>query len=134
MAAEYTALAPQTVAVGGIVAYTETAVSPCGCCIAHRDGSGTVTLKRGRYLVTFGANVSVATAGSAASLAIAIDGEPISSSTMIATSAAANDLNNVSGSIFIDVPCNCCYKVSVENVGTLPTVVQNANLIIEKAG
>ena len=134
MAAEYTAIAAQAVAVGGVVVYTETAVHPCSCYIHHRDGSGTVTLKHGRYLVTFGANVSVGTAASAASLALAIDGEPITSSTMTATSVAANDLNNIAGSIFVDVPCNCCYRISVENVGTLATNVVNANLIVERVG
>lgn len=135
MAAEYTAVLPQTVAVGGLVTFTDTAVSPCSCYIHHRDGSGTVTLKgRGRYHVTFGANASVGTAASAVSMAIAIDGEPLGSATMIVVSVAANNLNNISAGVFIDVPCNCCYKVSVVNTGTLATTIQNANMIVEKVG
>lgn len=131
--AEYTAIAPQVVAVNSNVLFTETAVS--GGCVSHREGSGVFTLHGGkRYLVTFGANISGATAGTAVALAIAIAGEPLGSATMIATPSAADALNNVSASVYIRVPPCCCYNVSVENVGTTEVTVQNANLIVTKEG
>lgn len=130
--AEYTAVAAQAVAVGGNVLFTETAVYPCDCSIRHRADSGLVTLRRGRYLVSFGANISVGTAATAGSLALAIEGEPLGGATMVATSTAANDLNNVATSIVLDVPCGGSYNISVENVGTVAVNVVNANLLITK--
>lgn len=130
--AEYTAVAAQAVAVGENVLFTETAVHPCDCSIRHRTDSGIVSLKRGRYLVAFSTNISVATAATAAALALTIDGEPIGSAEMVATSTAANDLNNVAKSTVLDVPCGSTYNISVENVGTLATNVENANLTIVK--
>lgn len=71
------------------------------------------------------------TAGSI-SLTITLDGEPINSTTMIATPAAVNQYNNVASAIFIDVPKGCCEQVSVRNTSTQPISVQNANLIVER--
>ena len=65
-------------------------------------------------------------------LAIAINGEGVGSSSMISTPAAVEEYNNVSASIYIDVPIGCCSQVSVENIGTIPVNVQNANLIVER--
>jgi len=60
--------------------------------------------------VTFGANIAVPegeTVG-AISLAIAINGEPVLTSSMISTPAAVNEYNNVGASLYIDVPIGCC--------------------------
>lgn len=109
--------------------------------MVHRGGSGLVTLRgltncqcRARFRVSFGGNIALPTGGTAGpiSLAIAIDGEPIASTTMITTPAAAEEFNNVFGAIFIEVPKGCCEQVSVRNTSTVPIDVQNANLIIER--
>ena len=137
---EITANAAQTVAVGQVVIFTETAVSG-NCSMIHREGSGLVGLRgltngqcRARFLVEFGANVAVPTGETVGpvSLAIAINGEPVLTSQMISTPAAVEEFNNVGASLYVDVPIGCCNQISVENTGTIPVTVQNANLIIER--
>ena len=66
------------------------------------------------------------------SLAISINGEPVLTSQMISTPAAVEEYNNVSSSLYVDVPIGCCNQISVENTSTIPVNVQNANLIIER--
>ena len=137
--AEYTSNALQTVAVGQNVLLTETPV--CGSnCINHRNGSGIVTLRgitnqcRAMYKVSFGANISIPTGGTAGeiSIAIAINGEPLQSARAIATPAAVNEFSNVFTAVFIEVPKGCCVTVAVENTSTQAINVQNANLIVER--
>ena len=137
---EITANAAQTVAVNQAVLFTETAV-PGNYSMMHREGSGLVGLRglpngqlRARFLVEFGANIAVPTGETVGpvSLAIAINGEPIPTSSMISTPAAVEEYNNVSASIYIDVPIGCCSQVSIENISTIPVSVQNANLIVER--
>lgn len=137
---EITANAAQIVAVNQAVLFTETAV-PGNMSMIHREGSGLVGLRglpngqlRARFLVEFGANVAVPTGETVGpvTLAIAINGEPVVTSSMISTPAAVEQYNNVSASLYIDVPIGCCSQISVENAGTIPVSVQNANLIVER--
>jgi hypothetical protein len=82
----------------------------------HRDGSGLVTLKgltnqcRARFRVSFGGNIAIPTGGTVGpiSLAIAIDGEAVATTTMISTPAAVEEYNNVFSAIFLDIPRGCC--------------------------
>lgn len=137
---EITANAIQVVNINQPVLFTETAVAG-NCSMLHREGSGLVGLRgltngqcRARFLVTFGANIAVPegeTVG-AISLAIAINGEPVLTSSMISTPAAVNEYNNVGASLYIDVPIGCCSQISVENTSTIPVSVQNANLMVER--
>lgn len=136
---EITANALQAVATNQNVLFTEMAVRG-NCSIIHREGSGLVTLRgitdqcRARFRVSFGGNVAIPTGGTVApiSLAIAINGEAVGPTTMISTPAAAEEFNNVSASIFINVPAGCCYTVSVRNLSDDAIEVQNANLIVER--
>ena len=145
MAVELTAPAVQTVAFGGNVLFTDTAVGCNRGYVVHREGAGVVTLRgigcqRARYKVTFGGNIAIATGGTVApiSLAVAIAGEPLPSTTMNVTPAAVGDFFNVSRTTFIDVPCGCCVTIAVENVTltaagvAIPIDVQNANIVIER--
>lgn len=66
------------------------------------------------------------------SIAIAINGEPVQTSTMIVTPAAVNEYFNVYRSMFLDVPRGCCSQISVENLTEADILVQNANLTIER--
>ena len=136
---EIIAVATQTVAENQNVLFTDSVT--CGnCSITHRDGSGIVTLRgttnqcRARYKVTFGGNIAIPTGGTveAISLALAIDGEGLGSSTMIVTPAAVEEYFNVFGAMFIDVPKGCCLTVSIQNTSTQSILVQNANLITER--
>lgn len=141
--AEYTANAIQNVAIGQNVLFTDVPVPGCRQGIIHREGSGIVTLRGqvnncsgfARYKVSFGANIAIPEGGAAStplSLALAIDGEPIPTSSVIVTPAAAEQYWNVYASVFIDLPKGCCYTVAIENIGTTAVDVQNANLIIER--
>ena len=135
---EIIANAPQLVATNQNVIFTDTVIGGCNS-IIHRAGSGLVTLRgltrqcRARFKVYFNSNVALPSGAtvSPTSLAIAINGEPVTSTTMITTPAAVNEYHNVYASIFIDVPKGCCTQVSVENTSTVSINVQNANLIVE---
>lgn len=136
---EITANALQTVEANQNVLFTDTVV--CGSCsILHREGSGLVTLRgitnqcRARFKVTFGANIALPTDGTVGpiSLAIAINGEPVATTTMIETPAAVEEFSNVFSAIFLDVPSNCCSQISVRNITDQAIDVQNANLIVER--
>ena len=136
---ELTANALQTVEANQNVLFTDTVV--CGSCsILHRDGSGLVTLRgitnqcRARFKVTFGGNIALPAGGTveAISLAIAINGEPVASTTMIVTPAAVEEFSNVFTAIYLEVPTNCCSQISVRNISTQAIDVQNANLIVER--
>lgn len=136
---EIIAVAEQTVLANQNVLFTDTVT--CGnCSIAHRGGSGLVTLRgttnqcRARYKVSFGGNIAIPTGGTveAISVALAIDGEALGSSTMIVTPAAVEEYFNVFGAMFIDVPKDCCLTASIRNTSTQDILVQNANLIVER--
>jgi hypothetical protein len=136
---EITANALQTVLANQNVIFTDTAV--CGSnSIIHREGSGLTTLKgltnqcRARFRIFFSGNIAVTTGGTVGpiSLAIAIDGEAVNSTTMIVTPAAVENFFNVASAIYLDVPCSCCTQVSVKNTSETSIDVQNANLIIER--
>jgi hypothetical protein len=113
----------------------------CGnCSIMHRPGSGLVTLRgvtdqcRARFKVTFGGNIAIPTGGTVGpiSLAISLEGEPMASTTMIATPAAVENFWNVFSAIFVDVSRGCCVSVGVRNTSDQAINVQNANLIVER--
>ena len=136
---EITANAIQEVNENRNVLFTDTVV--CGSCsIVHREGSGLVSLKgltgqcRARYRVSFGANIAIPTGGTVGpiSLAIAIDGEPVATTTMIETPAAVEEYSNVFSTVFLDIPKGCCSQISVINVSDQAIEVQNANLIVER--
>ena len=136
---EITANAIQTVNSHANVLFSDTVVNG-NCSIIHRDGSGLVTLRgltnqcRARFRVSFGGNIAIPTGGTVGpiSLAIAINGEPVATTTMISTPAAVEEYNNVASAIFLDIPRGCCSQISVTNIGDDPIEIQNANLIIER--
>ena len=136
---EVTANLLQTVAVNQNVLFTDTVV-PGNCSIVHRDGSGLVTMRgitnqcRARFRVSFGGNIAIPTSGTIApiSLAIAINGESVATTTMTITPAAGGQFGNVFSAVFIDVPAGCCSQVSVENISTQAIEVKTANLIVER--
>ena len=139
---EITANALQNVAVGSNILFTETPIAG-SCSMIHREGSGLVTLRgitsqsRARFRVLFNANIAIpsgatVSAATASVAAIALDGEAVGSATMISTTSAAAEFNNISASLFIDVPSGCCQTLSVKNIGSQELSVENANLIIER--
>ena len=138
--AEFTSVALQTVAANGNVLLTETPVRSGSGAVVHREGSGVITLRgcanqcRALYKVTFGGNVAIPAGGTVGpiTLAIAIEGEPLASATMIETPAAAEAFSNVFAAVLIAVPGDCCVTIGVRNIGPDPVDVQNANVIVER--
>lgn len=137
--AEFTANAIQTVAENQNVIFTDTVV--CGSnCIMHRGDSGLITLKgatnqcRAKFKIFFNGNVAIPSTGAAnaISLSVALDGEPISSTSMISTPAAVELLNNISAGVIVEVARGCCATVSIKNTSTQAINVQNANIIVER--
>lgn len=138
---ELTANALQNVLTNQNILFTDVPVYSCNNSIVYREGSGLVTLRgltssqcRARFRVSFGGNIAIPTGGDvdAISIAIAINGEAVASTTATVTPAAVAEFNNVSTDVFIDVPAGCCSQVSVKNVSTQAIDVQNANLIVER--
>lgn len=119
--------------------------------IYHRPESGILTLRGvvnnscgcfARYQVTFNGNIAVPEDGTigAIAIALAIDGEPITTSRAIVTPAAVDEYFNVTSTAIITVPRGCCLNLSVENVSfgataaDTPTAinVQNADLVVSR--
>lgn len=137
---EIVAVAIQTVNPNQDVLFTNISVRECPS-ILWRAGSGIVTLRglpngqcRARFRVSFGANIAVPEGQTVEpiELTIAINGEGVPSARMISTPIDVDAYNNVSADIFIDVPIGCCVQLSIQNTGTIPTNVQNANMIVER--
>lgn len=140
--AVYSADAVQTVNPGEDIIFT-TDVDPCRKgFVRHRAGTGSFLLSgatpcccRGpEYTVDFGANIAVATGGTAEaiSVGIALDGSTVSASEMIVTPAAAEEYFNVSREVAVDIWAGCCEIVSVRNLSSQPILVQNATIDINK--
>lgn len=135
--AEFTNVLAQQVDVNDNVRFAETPVRGTKC-IIHREGSGIVTIKGmteqcfAKFRVKFTGNIAAVTAAGTISIAIAMNGEEIDASTMIARPAAAAQYFNVSSEIIVCVPKCCCYTLSVKNVSDQSINVQNANLIVER--
>lgn len=130
----------QTVNANGNVVFDNIRV-PGNCSIIYTEGSGQVKLRgltstqnRARFRIYFGGNIALPSNGTAApiSLALVVDGEPVNSTTMIVTPAAAAEYFNVSSSIYLDVPAGCCSTIGVRNINSVSIMVQNANLIVER--
>ena len=137
--AEYIANEPQIVEVNQNILFTDTTVSGNNS-IVHRPGSGLITLRgitnqcRARYKITFGGNIAILAAGDVEriGLAIAINSEPIASTTMLADPAATQKFSNVGRSLYLEVPRNCCSQISVKNISGQGLVIQNASIIVER--
>lgn len=141
MAAEYSAVALQTVDVDDNIIFNNGFRACRKGFISHRDDSGIFTLQGARngckaiYKVSFQANIAIATGGTVEpiSIALTINGEELGNATAIVTPVAIGDFWSVTVSTFIDVPCPCCVSVGVENTSATTAIdVQNANIIFDR--
>ena len=149
--AEYSNNNIQTVNPGETVVFTESPVPCTRGLVRHRDNTGSFLLSgyvpnnysgcrcnapsSALYLVDFGANIAIPTGGTvgAISLALAIDGNTVPTSTMTITPAAVDEYFNVSRAINVQVWKNCnCETVSIRNISDQPILVQNANIIFSR--
>lgn len=109
-------------------------------CVLHQNGSGIVILRGktnncfARYVVEFTGNVAIPTGGAITPIATAImvSGEERIGSRSIFTPTAVDEYGNVTSRAVVDVPCGCCFTVSVEYVNgtvddpaTVPTPLIN---------
>ena len=141
MAAEYSAVAVQTVAVDDNILFDNGSRACRKGFIQHRDDSGIFFLKgstngcRAVYRVTFNGNIAIATGGTVEpiSVALTINGEALGNATATVTPAAIGDFFNVSVTTFIEIPCGCCVTVSVENVSDTTAIdLTNGNIIFDR--
>ena len=141
MAAEYSAIPVQTIAVDENVIFANGSRACRKGFIQHRDDSGIFFLKgatngcRAVYRVTFNGNIAIATGGTVEpiSVALTINGEALGNALATVTPAAIGDFFNVSVTTFIEIPCGCCVTVSVENVSDTTAIdVTNANIIFDR--
>ena len=146
MAAEYSAIPVQSIAVDENVIFANGSRACHKGYIQHRDTSGIFFLKgatngcRAVYRVTFNGNIaaSAATDGGVVgqiSIALTINGEALGNATATVTVAALEtDVFNVSVATFIDIPCGCCVTVGVENVSDNGSSIDvtNANIIFDR--
>lgn len=142
MAVELTANAVQAVQAGQSALFTDTPVRCNRGYVVHREGAGLVTLRGicngcsslARYRVLFVGNISVPDGGTAGaiSVALALDGEALPTTTATVTPAAVGDAFNVATSAFVDVPRGCCASLTVRNISGQTIDVANANLMIER--
>jgi hypothetical protein len=110
----------QTVLPGQSITF-DTIVLNTGRAECHRPNSGVVNLtaKNAIYELIFNANIGSTTEAEQAQLAIAIDNSALLETTMISTTSAAGDLNNVSsGTLLKTCCCIGCESVTVINTGT----------------
>lgn len=98
---------------------------PCNRgCVYHQSGTGIFVLRGktnncfARYAVEFTGNIAVPEEGEVTPIATAIvvSGEERIGSRSIFTPAEADEYGNVTSRAVVDVPCGCCFTVSVEYV------------------
>lgn len=131
----------QTVATNQNVLFTETRVKSrrCACntgWLSHDKGSGLFEITNRGNLpmaveVGFNGNVTASATGAVA-LSIKQNGEPVAGTEMDYTVATANVYQNVGAATLIAIPAGSSVTISVGNVGTVDTLVKDANIIIKK--
>lgn len=138
--AEYLANAVQAVALNSPILFSASIPCTKGF-VYHEDETGIFTLRGivnnpsscfARYQVTFNGNIAAVTTADPITIALAIDGEPILTSSAIVTPAAVEDYFNVTSTAIISVPKGCCFNVSVENISDQAITVQNANMTVSR--
>lgn len=104
-----------------------------GCAECHRPNTSSVKLRaKGIYDIHFSANIAATTVGTA-QLSIQIGGDTLNESTMIATTATANSLNNVATAIPVKNCCDDFDRVTVTNTGSTAVLVgENPVLFISR--
>jgi len=105
-----------------------------GKCECFREGSGAVVLgqRNAIYDVDFSANIGATVAAGVAQLAIASNGSPLVETTMISTTAAVGDLNNVAKHTAIKTCCCGPESITIINTGETTVVVENPSLFIRR--
>lgn len=122
----------ETVALNSPIPFVDSI--PCNRgLIYHQSGTGIFTLRGktnncfARYEIEFTGNIAIPEEGEVTPIATAIvvSGEQRIGSRSIFTPADVDEYGNVTSRATVDVPCGCCFNVSVEYVSGIvddPTV------------
>lgn len=105
-----------------------------GKCECFREGSGSVILRQRNaiYGIAFSANIGATVAAGAAQLDIESNGSPLVETTMISTTAAVGDLNNVAKCTAINTCCCGPESITIVNTGETTVVVEDPSLFIKR--
>lgn len=125
--------AAQTITPGQSIIFDEVLLHT-GSAECHRRNTASVNMKsQGIYAVSFSGNIGGVAAG-ATQLSINAGGSPLPETTMISTTAAAGDLNNVSTETRVSNQCCCDYSnLAVTNTGTTDiTVGANSAFVVNR--
>ena len=130
---------PVAVAAGASVPFAGTRAqtrSGCRCnggWLTHNDGSAQFLISRpGIYMVSVGAQVTSATAGDVATLAITTNGEALAGTTMAETITAAGDVAQLATTALLTVPCGASITVALANTGDADITVNAASLVLTR--
>lgn len=130
---------PVAVAAGASVPFAGTRAqtrSGCRCnggWLTHNDGSAQFLISRpGIYMVSVGAQVTSATAGDVATLAITTNGEALAGTTMAETITAADDVAQLATTALLTVPCGASITVALANTGDADITVNAASLVLTR--
>lgn len=124
--------ASQVLAPGQSLTFN-TKVLHTGCAECFRDNSGTVTLRMSKaiYEINFSADIG-ATAAGTAQLSIYLNNSPMVETTMISTTNAAGDLNNVAKNTAVQTYCCGPENITVVNTGETSINVSDPSLFIKR--
>ena len=130
---------PAAIAAGAPVPFsgsrakTRTGCRCNGGWLTHEDGSAQFLISRvGIYMVSVGAQVTSATAGDVATLAITANGEALAGTTMAETITAAGDVAQLATTALVTVPCGASITVGVANTGDADITVNAASLVLTR--
>lgn len=112
----------------------DTKILHTGCAECHRVGSGAVMMRMQNaiYDINFSANIGATVAAGVAQLDIMLDGSPLIESTMISTTAAVGDLNNVAKDTGVKTCCCSPETITIVNTGETTVIVENPSLFIKR--
>lgn len=130
---------PVAVAAGASVPFAGTRAQTRNGCrcnggwLTHSDGSAQFLISRpGIYMVSVGAQVTSATAGDVATLALTTNGEALAGTTMAATITAADDVAQLATTALLTVPCGASITVGLTNTGDADVTINAASLVLTR--
>ena len=125
--------AAQTLEVGQAILFDVTNLKTRCTAECHRAGMSDVKLRLpGIYEVAFSGNIAGVAAGTV-QLSISAGNAVLPGSTMISTTAAAGDLNNVAKTMLVGNGCGMYDTIRIVNTGTANlTVGPGANLVVRR--
>lgn len=123
----------QTLTPGQAIAFDVTNLKTRCTAECHKTGMMDVRLRlNGIYEIVFSGNIGGVAAG-AVQLSISAGNAVLPGSTMISTTAAAGDLNNVAKTMLVGNGCGMYDIIRIVNTGTANlTVGPGANLVVRR--